>query len=454
MPVALGLALTPTSLSAPGPEVDVSRLPGAQVEATVAIDPSNDQILLAGSNSFFEGTMRAYGSTDGGFTWQTTTLYPPPASNRVTCSADPGVGIDGEGRQYFSFLRATPCATGKPRVFVASRSGPTAAWGKPVLVAPLRISRFDDKPALAVDKSMASRYRNRVYVVWSRLSRNGVFSILLSHSENAGRRWSRPVKVNRIGREESYASVAVARSGTVFVAWDDSTNFSVKIARSTDGGAHFGPERNVASFVALSIPHCGSGIVIPALRLTCAHANPIVSVDDSDGQFSGRVYVSYARVSFYGDQAASVAVFNSKLRLLLDGRSKADGGLQVAPASGGQRSDQFWPQSAVDPSTGALWVCFYDTRGDPERKQASYSCTTSRDGGKTWMPPLAVASAPSNETQPGANPYEYGDYEGLAVANGVAHPIWTDSRDLATLGEEIYTTRLTEADLPSVRSGG
>jgi len=32
------------------------------------------------------------------------------------------------------------------------------------------------------------------------------------------------------------------------------------------------------------------------------------------------------------------------------------------------------------------------------------------------------------------------------VANGVAHPIWTDSRDLEALGEEIYTTRLTLAD--------
>jgi len=32
------------------------------------------------------------------------------------------------------------------------------------------------------------------------------------------------------------------------------------------------------------------------------------------------------------------------------------------------------------------------------------------------------------------------------VANGVAHPVWTDTRDLSTLAEEIYTTRLTLAD--------
>jgi len=33
----------------------------------------------------------------------------------------------------------------------------------------------------------------------------------------------------------------------------------------------------------------------------------------------------------------------------------------------------------------------------------------------------------------------YGEYQGLAVAGGRAHPIWTDSRSLGTLKEEIYS---------------
>ena len=62
---------------------------------------------------------------------------------------------------------------------------------------------------------------------------------------------------------------------------------------------------------------------------------------------------------------------------------------------------------------------------------------------------MRAASVPSDETQPGADLRQYGDYEGLVVANGVAHPIWTDSRHLRTLQEEIYTTVLTEADMPA-----
>lgn len=56
----------------------------------------------------------------------------------------------------------------------------------------------------------------------------------------------------------------------------------------------------------------------------------------------------------------------------------------------------------------------------------------------------AVASVRSNESRPPADPFQYGDYEGLAVgSDGLAHPIWTDARDLATLSEEIYTTTLS-----------
>ena len=68
-------------------------------------------------------------------------------------------------------------------------------------------------------------------------------------------------------------------------------------------------------------------------------------------------------------------------------------------------------------------------------------------GGVTWVRPVRAATTPSNETVRRATSFEYGDYEGLAAAGGVAHPLWTDSRDLTTRAEEIYTTVLTRADL-------
>jgi hypothetical protein len=71
---------------------------------------------------------------------------------------------------------------------------------------------------------------------------------------------------------------------------------------------------------------------------------------------------------------------------------------------------------------------------------------------------VRAATVPSKEAARAGlslfSDFQFGDYQGLAVANGVAHPIWTDTRDLGTLDEEIYTTALSEADLePPAPSG-
>jgi hypothetical protein len=440
----LGAASLPAAQAA-GPEVNISRLPGPQSNATIAVHPTDGRILLAGSNSVLEGAPRVYASVDGGLTWRAALAHRKPSSPRASCSADPGVAIAPSGRQYYSFVRAQPCREGAPqRVYVVTRAGATASWSKPILVAGLDGARFDDKPAIAVDASPSSRFHGRAYLAWTRL-RGATFSIVLSHSDNGGRTWSRPVRVNRSGRDLTYASVAVSRTGAVYVAWTDVGNFAVKVARSTDGGTRFVRETKVAAFVAVTIPRCGSGIVIPAQPRTCVQANPIVSVDASRGPYSGRVYVSYAKTEFRGMQAAHVAVYDPALRAVRPSGDAGGEGRPVAPSPAGERSDQFWPQSAVDASSGVAWVCFYDTLGDPTRRTARYWCTLSRDGGVTWARPLPAASVASDETQPGSQNH-YGFYQGLAVANGVAHPAWADSRHLAELAEEIYTTRLTESD--------
>jgi hypothetical protein len=442
--IVLLAALAPAA-QARGPEADVSKLPGAQSEATIVIDPANSRILLAGSNSFSEGTMRAYESSDGGATWQTTTVYPPPRRKNSACSADPGVAIDRSGRQYYSFVRSTPCATGHPRLYVASRPGPRAPWGAPVRVAPLEGARFDDKPAITVDNARGSRYAGRVYVAWTRVTHTGVYEILVSSSADGGRRWSPPRAATRTADQLSYVTLATSRQGTLYVAWHDISALHVNIVSSTDGGARFGPEHEVVAFAIVTIPACGAGIVIPAQRLTCVQPDPTVSVDTSTGPYAGRVYVTYTLTDFQGDKGIAVTVFDGALRPLA-GYPREQKSLLIAPVPANVNADQFWPASAVDTKTGYLWACFYDTQGDPKRKSAFFSCTFSRDGGISWAGPIHAATVPSNETQRGADPHEYGDYEGLAVAGGTAHPIWTDSRDLATRAEEIYSTSLTSGD--------
>src|SRR5690242_12810382 len=103
-------------------EVDVSNIPGPQTNPTITVDPRDNRVLLAGSNSFLEGVERVYSSVDGGRTWTTSTLTPAVTSLDASCSSDPSVAIDRKRRQYFSFDRSTPCTGDAPsRVYVATR---------------------------------------------------------------------------------------------------------------------------------------------------------------------------------------------------------------------------------------------------------------------------------------------------------------------------------------------
>ncbi len=448
--LAVGVAVGLQASSAGPPrhaDVDVSRLPGPQTNATIAVDPSDSRVLLAGSNSFLEGVERVYESSDGGATWATRTLTPRIADVEAACSSDPGVAIDTGGRQYFSFDRSVPCTSDAPsRIYVASRTGPGDAWSQPVLVAPLGSARIDDKPAIAVDNSPVSPHAGRIYVAWARVSRLVVYSIVLSHSDDHGRTWSRPVKVNREGDELNYASIAVGRDGSVYVGWTDSSRYAIQVVRSTDGGVHFGPEHHAAGFSLIPIPHCGIGIVLRADPRSCIQANPTLSVDASGGPDTGRVYVSYTATGYTGDGGPALTTFDARLRPLSGWPLRGEHRI-VGRDPSFHHANQFWVQSAVDQSRGALWVCFYDTAGDPTQTEAFYSCSVSNDGGRSFSGPVRVATSPSNESLPGAR--QFGYYQGVAAARGVAYPIWTDTRDLRTSAEEIYTARLRQAAVPA-----
>jgi hypothetical protein len=444
----LGAAQASVHVTATPVNVNVSSLPGPQTNATITIDPNNPNVLLAGSNSVLEGTQRVYSSLDGGATWHSSITIPPAAELASACPSDPGVAIALTGRQYYSYDVATPCnAQGSSRTYVITRPNATAVWSDPVLVARLGRSRFDDKPAIAVDASPASPHENRVYVAWTRVARNTSSTIVISSSDDSGRHWTAPVTVpHRSGDDLTYASVAVGRRGDVYVAWTDQSRYGVRVARSVDGGRHFGREVDAAAFSLVPIPHCGIGIVVAAEPRSCIQANPTVAVDTSQSRYAGRVYVGYTGTNYTGDEGAALTTFDRELRPLAGYPVLGARHRLIAPTPPRTRPDQFWAQYAVDRSSGHLWACFYDTSGDPKGKKARYSCTVSRDGGRTWARPVPAASAFSDETQPGAA-YQYGYYQGLAVVNGIAHPIWTDTRHLHRLGEEIYTTRLAEADV-------
>lgn len=455
---AAATAAISVAAAAPGADVDVSRALGVQAETAVAADPSNPNVLLAASNSLRPvngGLQLTYTSTDGGVTW-TDSPAPTPSrlpTNRRRCAlGDPVPAIGPDGAEYLSFL-TVDCRDlrgGSIRlddvaiaVDVASRLGPSGPWHV-AAVAPSKGPAFDDKPSIGVAPS------GRVYEVWTRSSApeddiGGLrMRIVVSHSDDHGATWSAPVAVSSPKRGASFGQVAADAAGNVYVAWFD---ISGRILVAKGDGTRFGAARVVDAAAGKPLAGgCGDVITrgLPAQPKRCVTPTPTLALDDRPG-IPERVYVTYAVPGPDGvHEQVALAAFDAQLNPLL---GTPAGAVDVVAPSAGSRLDRFFPASAVGPD-GSVWVCFYDTGPDTTRRSATYSCTASTDGGVTWTTPLAVASVPSNETQKKSSPFEFGDYEGLAVgSDGVAHPIWTDSRDLATRGEEIYTSRLTLADL-------
>ena len=433
-------------------QVDVSNAPGPQEEVAAVADPTDDRVLIAGSNEGADNAMRFYQSTDGGAHWSSALAPRLGLPARAWCAlGDPSLGIDDGGREYYAFL-ASPvhCRFDADRgqIYVATRSARGEAWSSPTApIAPPGVEQNDDKPGLTVDLAPGSPHRGRVYVVWARQFGFEDRRLLISHSDDHGTTWAEPQRVSGIPAFPINSSVAVGGDGTVYVAWDDVLQGSVFVDRSAKGTAAFGRDRAVAPYLRIGPRSCGGRVEIPAQDRRCVGPSTTVTVDRSGGRYEGRVYVTYAALTNTRAEDVFVAAFGSSLGRRIVGDRVVPSGVQVNLPDGPTLSDQFLPVAAVDQSSGALWVCFYDTRGDATRRRARFACTLSRDGAASWSKPRFVASRASDLTGATADSLQYGEYPGLAVAHGVAHALWTDSRRWRARDKEIFATAVRERDV-------
>lgn len=438
-------------------ERDVSRTGAIESETAIAVDPSHPWNLLAGSNVVGKPWMAVYSSVDAGHSWRTGRIV-GPAGVQFCGTSDPTVAIDGRGRQYYGFLglECAGAALRSSRLYVATRASARDAWRTRRLPV-TRQKRFtlaDDRPFLVVDNGKSSKHRGRLYVGWTRftIDPNIVYAspeldgelqpisvaALVTHSDDRGRHWSKPSVLSSSGKSLE-VRLATASDGTLYATWREAGSGSIYVTRSDDGGRHFDPPRLAAGAFVDPRRSCGETRQrIAAQPKRCVSPNPVVSVDTSTGPRAGRVYVIWGTTSLNRSQDIAIAAFDPSLMPLLGVGEVA----QVNPPEGIRGPDQFLPASTVDPKTGRLWVCYYQSYG-VERRVARYACTASLSGGMSWSSPRFVASRLSNENSPRANHANgFGDYEGVATYGGLAHPVWTDGRALGRLHEEVFTARV------------
>ena len=319
-----GRARRPASVAA-GPELDISNDPGVQSQVSIAVDPTDERVLLAGSGNWGLKT-RAYSSADGGSSWTASPDPPLPAGVPQTCAfGDSAVGINRLGRQVFAFIVGLSCghigsAEGTPEPFVAHRSTATAAWTTPAGTGRCPVprrrapSRRGRRQAVARSRRLASEPAHqpclrRLDTLRRRRGHQELSSATPTTALTAGRR---PC-ASTTGRSSTGRSRA-SPSGRKAVCTSRGTTSRrgrLSIARSTAGGGHFGRTRLVTNERSPRSASCSPpGTAIPARPRRCVTADATVTVDDSSGRYAGRVYVSWADGGRNHGQDVFVAAFD------------------------------------------------------------------------------------------------------------------------------------------------
>jgi hypothetical protein len=440
-----------------------------QNEPTVAIDPLNTDVVVAGSNDYCASIVNGevwagyYRSEDGGVTWTDSLVpgYPDDSSEggraspvHGSCAAagDPTQSFDAEGNLFYGFIcfnRSKPINGG---VYVATYGNHGARYDRTVLVkrgtpsGQFGAGLFQDKINLAVDQT-GGEHGGSVYVAWSQYN---AFSpnnaVLFSRSTDAGASFSRPFKVTpKEHGTASFTDLAVGPDGTVWLTYLTYASSSrpttdVWLLESTDGGSSFGKPMHVASISRFDSDLFTGGTG---------------GVDCGDGPFACPSGFTFSRffsnTAVAADDEGAHVVWASRLP---SGQSKVfartldENGIwsDAQTLDGVTTGHQWFPDVAS--ADGTITVILYDTRDDlgyaPDRPPGNDAdgansgdvvqawIAESSDGGASWSETM-VSTAGSNfgwETHGSRRVGFWGDYLYVSAVPGAVNAVWTDSRDL------------------------
>ena len=407
-----------------GDDVQVSTSSLSENEPSVALNPSDPQHLVAGANDqlAMRDWLAVYTSPDGGLTW-TNGLIPTMGNLAGFLEAsDPAVSFTQNGTLYYSGVafnvdrRSGTAVDGT--IFVSKSTDGGSSFPLTTIVA-LGSSRvggtFNDKPYLAVDDTTGP-FAGRVYVSWTRFNSGGTSDIMVAYSSDGGRSFSSSGPVSNSVLNQGSVPV-VGPNGTLYVVWNDLSNSQIMEAKSTNGGASLSSPVVVSSIVPL--PVSPNSLANSFFRV---NSNPAAAVDD----MNGNVYVAWAD---YRNGYADILY-----------RRSIDGGATwskpIIVNDDGTTHDHFFPWMTV--SHGLLSIVFYDRRIDPGNRLIDVFYAESADGGVSFSPNLRVTDQSSD---PGTLNF-IGDYIGIASNGTLAHPVWTDLRNVSPTNpsnEDIFT---------------
>jgi hypothetical protein len=449
-----------------------------QNEPSVAVDPRNSAIVVAGSNDYCaevqngSGNVWAgyYRSTDGGTTWANSLVpgYPADTSAAGTASpthgscaaaGDPTQAFDGEGRLFYGFICFNRAKPTNGSVYVATYDQEGARYLRTTRVdrgTPSVWGLFQDKINVTTDVASG-----RVYVLWAQYpGQSGNNTLHFARSTDHGQTFSKPVRITPGLSEEQFADATVGPDGTLYVTYrtiahQSSTADAIWLVRSSDGGESFSAPQLVASitpfdsdqFSGNGADTCGDGPFACPSGLTFARFSSQSAVAaDATG-----VHVVYSAETAGGQ--AKTFVRNSPDGLSWTSPPRT---LDTAPTG-----HQFFPD--VTSAAGTISVVFQDSRSDPAYSptlppgntaagvnsgNVVHAILARSTDGVSWTE-QQVSTAGSNpnwEVRGSVRSPFFGDYNYVSAVGSTVRAVWSDSRDLVPGSDPRETGADDDAD--------
>ena len=373
-------------------------------EPSIYINPKNtDNIVIGSVINYY------HFSFDRGLSWETRRL-----GSSLGIWGDPCIVADKEGTFYYLHL-SDPDGT---------------QWQSDKILDRIVIQRSEDggktwddgtgigyNPPKQQDKEWAAVHpiTGELYVTWTEFDKYSSNNpedksrILFSQSKDKGATWSTAIAINEFeGNSKDNdltvegATPAVSTNGNIYVAWayDDKIYFD----RSTDNGKTW-----LEKDIVIATQPGGWAQRIPGFGRI--NGMPVTCVDNGNSKYAGTVYVNWTDQRNGSD---NTDVFISS--------SQDEGKTWTAPVkvnTDNSLTHQFLTWISVDPSSGYLYVIYYD-RSAYKDTQTDVRLAVSYDGGKNF-----VSKVISEKPFIPNSKIFFGDYNNIQAVNGIVRPVWT-----------------------------
>ncbi len=453
-----------------------------EFELHAAANPVDDENIIVGCIKFDpDNTQQAisislYSTKDGAETWTRSSFNGILNDSDIPLGGgDPIVVFDNDGIAHLTWLLITAGATSNAwGIYYATSSDGGVTWENrnPIIETNFTdlfslsdLEFASDKQWMVSDNEITSPYNGNVYIAFTNIGDivstvpkyEIVFQKKIAGTDSFDAANSIILNTTNYALSQ-FTSIDTDRKGNIYVSFladdnEDPNQYSIYIAKSTDGGVTFETEQKVQDFNFAEIGNSAGEIVgIGGQRL---YPSPHIGIDKSGGEYDGRLYAAYTSTSAPGslDDGYDIYLTTS------DDEGDSWSEPRVVNNDDDPLTEQFY--SAINVSKdGFISLAWYDGRDAVMgSSDINYYLGVSKDGGETFEQ-IKVSSESSDFTQIGSANQNFGigEYNQVVSTGDYVIPFWADGRsnngDISIYGykQDINTISSTEGGLIKINS--